>query len=330
MSGRKEERGTALLVVLVLVVGLAAIALAITQFTERTTRRIAMAQNRDQAYWAMIGIEKAALELLERQAQQREGVDLPSEEWLARPVVIPFEGGSMTARFVDRSACFNINDLVEPTGQGYETDPQAVERFGTLVASLGGTTNGGRDLAFAAADFMDSDGNAEPGGAEDYAYSGRDVPYVTAGHPLADISELRAVEGWSQGVMEVLAPWLCVRAGETGMGRLNLNTLTEEDAPLLANALGNRLPVGEAERVIAQRPPDGYEDVGQFLAQPVFENLEPEAKDTMDEGLGTEASLIELTVTGRYDGMEFVLTSLIEKGRGSGYQVTSRRFGPQD
>lgn len=328
---QRDQKGAALLVVLVLVATLAAIALAISQFADRTVRRVTAAQTRDQAYWAMIGVERAALELLDAQNRLREGVDLPTERWLAEPFIIPFEGGTISARFIDRSACFNVNDFVSTDeGDGYVADPDAIKRFGTLVADLGGTANGGESLAMAAADFMDTDGNAQSGGAEDYAYSGRKVPYRTPGRPVAAVSELRAVEGWTGQVMGVLTPWLCARREMTEPGRINLNTLTEEDAPILANALGGALPLGEAERLISQRPPDGYESVGAFLGQPVFQNFDSERREEIEPRLGTEASFIELKATVSYDGMVFVLTTGIEKASGGRYRVTSRRFGPQD
>ncbi|MEM9233524.1 MAG: type II secretion system minor pseudopilin GspK, partial [Pseudomonadota bacterium] len=313
MNRHPSQRGAALLVVLVLVASLAAVALSISTFSERTTNKVIAAQTRDQAYWALIGAERAALALLELQAQGQDGVDRPTEEWLARPFSLPVAGGSVTTRFRDRSACFNIHDLVNNSGSRLETDYEAVKRFGNLVQDLGGTTQGGELLAVAAADFMDADGNAGPGGAEDFDYSRRDVPFLTAGTYLADVSELRAVEGWTPGLMRILGPKLCLRRQGTEAGPLNLNTLTEEDAPLLANALDNRIPLGEAERLITQMPPDGYENVDEFLGLPALQTLNPPLDGQVAGRLGTEATYIELVSTIRIERMELVMTSVIEK-----------------
>ena len=329
MRLHRQQRGAALLVVLVLVFSLATIAVAITSFTDRATRQVAGAQMRDRAYWAMLGAERAALSLLEAQALERENVDLPTERWLSAPFTLPFEGAVIEARFRDVSACFNVNKFVENADGRLRTNEPAVIRFGQLIAQMGGDPRDGETLGTAAADFMDSDGDAGPGGAEDYAYTRGDAPYRTAGTQLADLSELRAVRGWSAELMVGLAPILCARqSGETG--RINLNTLTEADAPILTNALDDRIPVGQAERLINERPPDGYENVEQFTSLPVFENLDPPLEGDVTDRLSTEATMIELSTLIRHDGIEFELTSLIEKGTGSGYRVVSRRFGPEN
>lgn len=326
----KNQRGAALMIVLIMVASLAVVALGITQFTEKATSRAIASQSRDQAYWALMGAENAALKLLELQAQVREGVDLPTERWLAEPFVLPVEGAVITARFRDRSACFNINDLVQQDSTSFTIDETAIERFSQLINDLGGSANSGRVLAVAAADFIDSDGNTEQGGAEDYYYSGRDVPYLTASYLLADISELRAVQGWTAGIMTSLAPWLCAIPDESDAIPVNVNTLVPSDAPILAMALEHRVPLAEADTLISRRPADGYESVEQFLNQTSLKDLTQEERDNLAGFLSTEARLIEMEARVRYDGMVFVLTSLIEKGRGDGYSVIARRFGPRD
>lgn len=324
-----SQRGAALLIVLMLVAAVAVIALAIVSRTERATQQIIASKARDQAYWALIGAERAALVVLETQNKIRPGIDTPEEPWLATPRTIPFEYGMMTVAFRDASVCFNIHDVIISSGDSLETDEEAIKRFGRLLSDLGGDANSGELLAYAVADFIDSDQTPGLGGGEDFNYTRGDAPYLTAGTWLADVSEVRAVTGWTAQLTEGLSPWMCARSQEGDFGKMNLNTMTVADAPLLANALDNRIPVGEAERLIDNRPPDGYAAVQDFMDLPNFASLNPPLGTAMADRLGTEATRIEFTSIARYGDLSFELTSVIEKRTGSGYKVVSRRFGPE-
>lgn len=328
MRSRQEQRGAALLIVLVLVASVTVIAFGIASLMERTANKVIATRMSDEAYWAMVGAERLALGYLDLQSQARNGVDLPSEQWLSSPFQFPVGNLFMSGRFFDRSACFNIHDLVNDAGDSLETDEAAIERFGRFIAQIGGDINGGELLGAAAADFMDTNSDALPGGAEDFTYTRGEAPYRTAGTWLADTSELRAVEGWTAGITRAIEPWLCTRYRNDKGGGMNLNTMTEADAPLLRNALNDAIPLGQAERLIASRPPDGYTEVDDFLSLPAFTNLNPPFGDEVRERFSTEATLIEWKVTASTGNISFSMTSVIEKGTGSGYRVTSRYFGP--
>lgn len=331
-TSQANQQGAALLVVLALVGSLSVLALGLTQTMLRSVSQVEAAQARDRAQWALLGAETAALHLLEVQDQLRPGVDLPSEAWLAQPLEVPVEGGVIEARFIDRSACFNINSFVTAAeGGGLASDPVAIGRFGQMVADLGGDVRAGAALAGAAADFMDTDDYMEPGGAEDSAYSRGAVPYRTAKTFFADVSELRAVRGWGREVYGVLAPYLCVRpSSKDAFGLVNINTLTPADAPLLRTLVGERLPMVALERLIETRPPDGYNTVEAFLAVPLFQELDPPLNATVAQSLATHAAYIEFYAELSYGDYGFAMTSMIEKAKGQDYRVVSRRMGAAD
>ncbi|MEM6648676.1 MAG: type II secretion system minor pseudopilin GspK [Pseudomonadota bacterium] len=331
-SGPHTQKGAALLIVLVLVGSLSVLALGLTQKMTRSIAQVQATQERDEAIWALLGAEVAALHLLEMQDNIRTNVDLASERWLAEPLLFPFGEGMIEARFKDRSDCFHINALVTDGGaQGIVTNANMIRRFGQMILDLGGDARTGEILASAAADFMDSDGQAGPGGAEDFTYSRVEVPYRTASQPLADISELRAAKGWGRQVYRLLAPYICVRPGsETAMGLVNVNTLTPEDAPLLRAVIGPEISLANLERMIEDRPPDGYANVQAFLGQPLFANRNPPLDATVAQALSTHAAYIEFSAQISYGDRLFKMTSMIEKAKGQRYQVVSRRLGGAD
>ena len=122
---------------------------------------------------------------------------------------------------------------------------------------------GGEGIAAAAADWIDSDDLALGTGAEDGAYQGLATPYRTAGTLMVDPSELRAVAGVTSDAYAKLRPWLCTLP-EAKRAMINVNTLTPEQAPLVAMLLPDTLSVQAAAAGLLRRPPNGFSDTQDF------------------------------------------------------------------
>jgi general secretion pathway protein K len=181
--------------------------------------------------------------------------------WSNRPYTIPIPGGVATARVNDGGNCFNLNSLVTDLGGIYAADPTTIAQFARLIRLL--NIPGGEGIAAAAADWIDSDDQALGAGAEDSAYTGLATPYRTAGTLMVDPSELRAVAGVTAVAYRKLRPWICTLP-RAARSRLNVNTLTPEQAPLVAMLLPDTLGVDRARALLLRRPPAGYEDASAF------------------------------------------------------------------
>lgn len=326
-----RQRGAALLIVLVLVATISVVALGLTNTMTRAVTRAGAAHDRDQAVWMLLGAEEAALYLLEQQDLTNPGVDTPEERWLAAPIMIPLEFGVAQGAFTDRSACFNLNGLVSALAdEGITANPAAIKSFGRMLLQMGADPRSGELLASAVADFIDSDDRAEPGGAEDFVYNRKAVPYRTAGTLLKSVSEVRAIKGWGPSAYQLLAPMLCTPPGKAGNVQLNVNTMTLGDAPLLQVALGEAISLAAAERIIENRPLGGYPDVQTFLGQSAFSSLQPPLGPEVAGRLSTHASYLEFNGQVAYDRRKFEMTSMITNIKGNGPKVTNRRFGGGD
>ncbi len=330
MRSHKDQRGAALLIVLVLAATLSALALALTQSMDRAVKKAMAASARDRAVWALLGAEQGALSILERQAAARTDVDTPSEPWLSQPRRLPIDDGLLTVRFIDRSACLNVNDLVDETSnEELVTDEIAIEGFSQFFAEIGGSEIEGARLATVVADFIDEDGRVGQGGAEDYAYTSGPAPRLTAGRTLVEVSELRGLPGWTGPVYRAVAPYLCVVPGLTTPNPINLNTIRPEDAILLRVALGFSVAEPTLERLIEARPPDGFDTVDAFLSQPAIGNSET-LPPGIETNLATYATYIEFSAQVVYGEREFRLSSFIVGQEGGSYRVVARRFGEPD
>lgn len=288
---RDSQRGVALLTVLLLTATVAVIALGMTEVLTRAISRAGASEARDQAFWSLLGIETAAVSFLE---EQSEIIDLPQSPLFQEPLVLALGDATATITFADRTNCFNVNDLVDTSEDGgLSKDEAALERFAALIVALGGSRGGGEQLGGRIIDFMDTNRRAEAGGAEDYDYARRPVPYRTSGQLLASRTELRSIAGFSRDVYRSLVPFLCALPMETPQV-LNVNSLTPAQAPLLLAITGNALNLAQAERLIADRPLEGYENVQDFMGLPVLQGVDLPA-DT-STFLGVETGLLAMDI----------------------------------
>ena len=261
MRRSERERGAALLTVLLLVAVIAVMAATALERLRLSTRLAANAVALDAARgYAYAAETLATTRVTTLLGQSRDRVALTGG-WSGRPFGLPIPGGSATARVSDGGNCFNLNSLVTrgPDG-GYVVNALAVTQFEGLMRVL--RVPDGPAIAAAAADWIDSDDVPLPGGAEDSSYRG----YRTGGGLMADVSELRAVQGVTAESYAIVRPWLCtLPLAERSV--ININTLLPEQAPLLAMLLPDALSVEQAQSVLLRRPPDGYASVDPLWTQ---------------------------------------------------------------
>ncbi|PZQ61102.1 MAG: type II secretory pathway protein [Sphingomonas taxi] len=261
MAPREGERGAALLTVLLLVAVIAVMAATALERLRLSTRLAANAVALDAARGYAYAAETLATQRVTTLLQQARDRVALTGGWSGRPFGLPIPGGTATARVTDGGNCLNLNGLVSPGFEGtYTVNGTAVLRFQRLMRLL--RVQDGDTIAAAAADWIDSDGDPIPGGAEDAAYRG----YRTAGTLMADVSELRAVKGVTPEAYRILRPWLCALP-IARQSVLNVNTLLPEQAPLLASLLPDTMGIAQAQGALLRRPPNGYASAGQFWTQ---------------------------------------------------------------
>jgi len=315
-----NQRGVALLTVLLLTATVAVLVVGITELMTRAYARATAGEARDQAFWALYGIEKAVLSYLDDQEQN---IDQVSAALFDEPITIPFEGGVATVQFSERSRCFNLNDLVEDSGEGLIADEAAADRFAGLITALGGNQTAGEQMAARISDFMDSDRRVQAGSAEDYDYQRRSVPYRTSGQLMASVSELRVVQGFSRDVYGSLLPYVCALPSDKPLP-LNINMLNPQDAPMLVPVMGNALNLSAAERLIEARPEMGYGDVQEFVNQPMLANAD--LPSDVSTYLTTSSALLSVEITLEASAGRLRQEALIWRDGGSA-RVIARRVG---
>lgn len=323
MRRRAEERGAALLTVLLLVAVIAVLAATALERLRLSTRLTANAVALDQARGYAYAAETLAttrVTALLRQAGQR--VTLAGG-WSGRAFGLPVPGGIATARVTDGGNCLNLNGLVTRAGDGsYVADPAAVQQFAALIDVLRLPARG-NEIAAATADWIDSDQVALPGGAEDDSYL--DPPRRrTAGTLMADASELRAVRGVTPALWQALRPWVCALP-VAGRSTVNLNTIAPEQAPLIAILLPEpQAAVAPIQSALSARPEAGFDSPDQFWSA-LSRGGGPAAGPGATGAVGDDTRWFALRVDVAQNGAELHESALID-ARALPVRLVSRQW----
>jgi general secretion pathway protein K len=303
---KRSEEGAALLTVLLLVAVLSIIAAAALEKLKFGTRLAQNGASIDQARSYGLAAETIARYRIGDLLAASTTKTTLQGNWAGQPQPFPIDGGIATAQLDDGGNCFNLNSLVTGDGLGGQAArPAGIEQFERLMRALDIPSNEAPAIARAAADWIDSDSEPLPGGAEDSAYQG----YRTANTLMADPSELRAVAGVRPQVYTRLRPYLCALP-VTDLSPININTLAPDRAALIAMLVPGLDP-DRARRVLDDRPPLGYDAVGRFWDEPALAAAPAQAR----EQTSVRTRWFDLKVVIELAGAELEQHSLIDAGQ---------------
>lgn len=295
----KNQRGMALLMVLLMMSLMAIVAVNINDYWQRALVRTQSQQDQLKAKWMLLGGEIYAKQRLWQAKEKQAAWEIPGEALNMRT-----EEGEVAIRIRRTDACFNVNALSRTAAT-------------TGASETKGTTTNREKQIFML--LLNNLGIAEP-----QAEAIADAIIAKAygdGYLMGDTSELRELDGIDRELYLRLAPQLC--ATPDAELRLELNAVSERQLPLLRAMLMNALSGERLRTLIAARPPDGWRTLA-FLSE------ETALKTLNEDGLNERLSLddnrwvAELRVTlndGRYR-----LVSALQLGK-SGVTVSDRQFG---
>jgi general secretion pathway protein K len=315
MRGPPGERGAALLTVLLLVAVMAVIAATALDRLTLATRIAGSAATVDQGRAYSFAAEQIALRRVADLVGRDPAKLTLAGDWLGRDFVLPLPGGEGRAKLTDANNCFNLNSLVAETAPGrFSQRAGSMRQFGELMTLLGIDPGQAQAIAGAAADWIDSDSNEGPLGAEDNAYRAMPGAYLPANRKMADVSELRAVRGVTPKIYAQLKRWICVLPA-TEPVRLNVNTLAPEQAPLIAMLVPGETTLADARAALAARPAGGYGSSVRFWEAAPFEGFDPPTD--VAEQAGVTSRWLSLTTNVTMGDGFLTAVSLIDANGGA-------------
>lgn len=314
----RNDTGAALLTTLMIVAALSAISVAAIADMQRNNRISANAGSTSQAQWFAIGAEAFA----RLTAQDLVTGALPRTALAGPPrtATFPLDNGLMRVAVRDGSTCINLNGVVSGAGDIFERDEAGVRQLETLMEMQGLPKGRATELVETLVAWIDTNGGAV--GPDDAPYTQASPPYLTAREPLAELSEIRALRGFTPEVVGKLRPWACALP-QVGGSKINLNALTPEQALLIVAASEGRIDLRRAKDLIARRPPAGWQSIGEVFADPALVALQLPDATLSSFVLDTRYLAIDVLVT--HDDAEVVMSGLLVK-RGSTFVVAARRW----
>lgn len=323
MIVKSSEQGAALLSVLLLVAVLGAIAAASFDRLRLATNLEANAAGLEQARSFAYAGEALATTRIDDLMMRDPGRTTLAGDWNGRTNILPLPVGEARVTVRDSGNCFNLNSVVmnEPPSPRV-LRPRGVQQFVALLGHLDVLEGDARRISAALVDWIDSDEVPVPGGVEDEAYQRGDQPYRTANTLLAEVSELRAVAGVTPELYAKLRPWLCALP-TTALSPINVNTLSPDQAPLIAMLMPNDLRLDRAQGMLAQRPEGGWTSAFDFWRLPALEGLVPTA-DVLEQ-LQVRTRWFALDLQLQVGEAELHETALVDAARAPS-RIVARRW----
>jgi general secretion pathway protein K len=320
-----HERGATLLSVLLIIVLMSTAALAATDALARSVSVSRISASRADSFWATRGALSVGEALVNEALTGSDGALLANSLVFREPIIFNYSRGTITVQLYEATNCLNLNALAIGNDDA-STGTVPPDQLHRMLEAAGLFSSEARHLVDSLSDWMDADTSPRASGAEDGAYRGRNVPHRTPGQRLVSVSDLRAIEGFTAEVMEQVSRLVCVRPTSDD-APLNINTLTADQAPLLAARFSEELSTSEAEQLILSRPEGGWLNVDEFLLSRDVASIAPELRreselSTRSAQIGARISVTSDTGTIRIDATY---------GRGTdGYYVlkgSNRRAG---
>lgn len=316
---KAQEQGVALLSVLLLVAVMSVMAVTVLDEIRFGVRRAANAEAVGQARWYALGAEALARSRI----RSLLNADAKLTGWSGQTASFPVDDGLIQARLSDGGNCFNVNSVVEGVPEALRVRPAGVRQFMALGVALGLPERQAETLAAALVDWLDADPLRESGGAEDESYP----DYRTAGTLIAEVSELRAIRGFQPDIYARLRPYLCALPNPE-LAPINVNTLTEAQAPLVAMLADGPMPLATARRAIASRPAAGW-TTGDFIALPAFS--ETPLVGAIENQIKDQPTYFRLETEVTYGDAEVIGSALLAADKPTGrIIVAARRWGPEE
>ena len=173
-------------------------------------------------------------------------------------------------------------------------------------------------------DWIDQDTFPSPFGAEDADYESLPMPYLPANGPLSHISEVRLLNGVDaaakNGLLNELKKVMCVLP-EANL-KINVNTITEDNAVVLSALLGDTLQTGID--IVNSRPEEGFADIDDFLTLSEVRALSLTPEQT--QWFTTTTEYFRLYTTATFQGSQFRMSTVF-KLESDNVVIISREFG---
>lgn len=340
-----KQRGSALVVVLLIFALAAALSVEVVYRQHRVQTRTANLLDWDYRYQYAIAAETLAIQGLiddfEDDQRNNELVDDCSKEKWAGPFSFPYEDAIISATVQDLQGRFNLNSLVVFANNEYQRDPEAIARLEALLSGVLPPSHAryASTLANEMADWLDTDTLVNgPEGAEDGEYRLRRTP----NQPILDESELRALRSFDAELADAINAMQKPQPQATTNNPTTLRfwdyftalplgtTLNVNTAPkaVLEAWLAPYNAQAAAQTIIQDREASPYTNIDAVLSIAALSQLTPDQRSALQSQLGVGTSYFQVMIdVAMPSGLSRLVTRIQRPSQGD-TRVFSRSLVP--
>lgn len=297
MNHSNQQRGVALLTILLMVVTATILAVGLLTRQDRMMRETSILLRQDQSLQYALAGESLFGALLVASAKDNANVDSAKSIW-AKPIPpYPVEDGAVMGKLIDQSGKFNLNNLYHD-GQ---SDPAAIAYFKRLLTQVGLPSG----LSSAVLDWQDPDDNtADADGAENSFYLGQQPSYQAANRPFGQVDELKKVRGFDAKSYQLLAPYV------VALPQLSLININTAPMPVMAALDENVTPASVNAWITARNAnPDPVKQVAVLWLDPAFSKVPEDKRNTLTALLDVKSGYFQAQINVNLSGRDRFLTS---------------------
>lgn len=309
-----QQRGVALISVLLIFALITIISGAMLKQSYLNTKRLSHYLNARQAYYYALAAEQLARQYLYRDiheqgfAEVSVHVDSFDDEWAQQLEAFSIEEGHLEITITDLQAKLNLNDLVDRSSA--QLRPAHVAVLARLLQQEG-MPQGHRDVIL---DWLDSDNDMRPQGAENDYYQGLKTPYATAGRGFVDLSELSLLKGVSSQDVLALSQAISLLPESTA---ININTASKQLLAVLSDSISG----SDVNAILADQRAGGFDSIEQWQQQSYAAALTASGLP-----FAVASSYFEVQIKSVYDGRLCRLKTVFYRSPESGeLQVIKRQ-----
>lgn len=285
-----REKGSVLVVTLLVVFLLAAVVLSFSDETSVEMSLSGYSRDSEQAYQTARSGIQAALAVIN--GDKNREVDTLNEEW-AEVEKLPLsqeimEGASVAVKVSDESGKLNLNILVDAKGGVQEVQTLQMKRLFRILGLQ-------EDDVDPLLDWLDQDDIERIHGAESNYYNGLEYPYASANGTLQTLDQLRMIKGFGQGSSAKDGRVLDLSSFVTLYtdGKININTAPSE----VLQCLSEKLDVSMAKAIIDFRKTQEFKSVNDLARVP---GLKEDFLNGVSPWLTVKSSAMSLESAGTY------------------------------
>lgn len=282
----KQQRGIALITILVMVALATILAATIVKRQANTAENTAYLMRQNQSLMYAKSAEAFFSELLVDDAENAADIDHLQENWAKPMPAFPVEDGFVSGTIQDESGKFNLNSLVNADGT---PNLPAKIWFEKLLLRVGLQEK----LSEAVIDWQDPDEQTIGGmGAEANYYQGLSPSYLPSNTQFHHVEELKLVRGFEGEKYLQIADY--VTTAPNTDSKLNINTAS---AVLLAS-LDPKLEVNAVQQVIQQRQANlqYFSNVSELWAIEPFAQVSNEVRSELNDLLGVQSNYFKARI----------------------------------